>query len=213
MKKIFLLILMCQVCLSAVADTKTISQLLVSIPDTVLPYFKSDMLSAAMKRNVDGEFTPAKNAFDENFCLEALNDSYIRIKTDNDYTLSMRVLPLEGGEHSVVCVVKTFDTEVPFSIIRFYSETWEDLGDGSNIGMLPTVDPLSLVVIPDSISPLEQSELRNSFSIALLLANLSEDKAELTLEASLSGVNKEKKDKLDEIKVLKNIKWNGKIFK
>lgn len=162
----------------------TVRDLLKSMPDSVIPYLtennRLDMIDF-MESNMDAVVT---NALGGKSQLLQLTDQYASIQLNESSSVAMRLLDVPTPVDSlsqILCLVRTYGSDIRESTIAFYSLAWLPL---------PISDYFS-----------QPSDM---FS-----ATLGDKEPCLTLrqELILDSLGEEEKEKTKE--VLTTLKWNG----
>lgn len=156
------------------------------MPSTVVPYLNDnskldfiDFIDSGMKAEVT-------NALNGKSVMQQLTDDYLRLSLNEASELTMRLLPVSeqvDSTNQVVCMVRTYGTDIQESVIAFYSVNWR---------RLPLDDYLSLPK-------------------GMWVATLNENEAELTLTSDNrldAPVNEEQKVFAEKTIILK---WIGKF--
>jgi len=178
---LFLLSMFWVVALSA---QTTIRDVLKAMPDSVVPYLtennRLDMIDF-MDTHMDAVVT---NALGGKSQLLALTDQYASIRLSESSEVAMRLLdvsaPVDSAQQ-VLCLVRTYGSDIRESTVAFYSLSWR---------LLPTAD---YFVQPDE----------------MFVATLGNEAPTLTLSQKpyFDAPLKEEQEKIEE--VLITLKWNG----
>jgi hypothetical protein len=172
---------------SLVAQT-TIRDVLRTMPDSLVPYLSEnnrlDMIDF-MASNMDAVVA---NALGGKSQMLTLTDHYTSIRLSDASSLDMRLLDVPAPVDSVsqiLCLVRTYGTDVRQSTVRFYSLSWRQL---------PTADYFSQ---PDD----------------LFTATLSDQEPTITLriETPFDAWLKDEKEEI--IKTSTTLKWDGRFVK
>jgi hypothetical protein len=162
----------------------TVRDLLKSMPDSVIPYLtennRLDMIDF-MESNMDAVVT---NTLGGKSQLLQLTDQYASIQLNESSSVAMRLLDVPTPVDSlsqILCLVRTYGSDIRESTIAFYSLAWR---------LLPISDYFS--------------QPNDMFS-----ATLGDKEPCLTLrqELILDSLGEEEKEKSKE--VLTTLKWNG----
>lgn len=132
MKRIILLSLLALTMLTSVADTLTIRQLFVEMPDTLIPYLSRnsrldflDFMDSQMTAEVTNEFGGKS-------VMTALGNDSITIRLNDVCTIDLLLLPTTETVDScnlVVCMVKTVGLDGGYqeSTVNYYTRHWRNL--------------------------------------------------------------------------------------
>ena len=132
MKRILLLSFLLVTTLSAMADTLTIRQLFIEMPDTVIPYLSRNSRLDFLDF-VDSKMTAeVTNEFGGKSVMTALGDDSLTIRLNNACTVDLLLLQTTetvDSCHQVVCVIKTLgvDGDYQESEVNYYTRHWQQL--------------------------------------------------------------------------------------
>ena len=125
----FLILLCCCLCMVANA-TVNMRDILKSMPDSIIPLLSEnnrlDMIDF-MDSNMNAEVT---NILNGKCSMPVLNDQYTKILLTESSVVEMLLLETQmqvDSVNQVLCVVKTFGTDIKESTIDFYSVKWRRL--------------------------------------------------------------------------------------
>ena len=164
----------------------------ISMPDSVAPLLTKvnredcvDFLDSNMKAVV-------RNRFDKESELKTLTKDYLLMQMTASSTMEMKLLPMNDSV-KVICVVRTVQTDVPDSDVRFYDTTWKELPTDDYFS-LPPEDAFYLPV--DSIGKV-QDKVRKMADMYLVKYSLSVERPILEAEYTTPGyLNEEDRKEL-----------------
>jgi hypothetical protein len=149
----------------------------ISMPDSVAPLLTKvnredcvDFLDSNMKAVV-------RNRFDKESELKTLTKDYLLMQMTATSTMEIKLLPMNDSV-KVVCVVRTVQTDVPDSDVRFYDTMWKEL-PADDYFSLPTEDAFYLPT--DSIDE-ELVKVRKKADMYLVKYSLSSERPVLEAE-------------------------------
>lgn len=209
MKKILICLF---VALAASMQAKSMRELLVTMPDSIVPYLSKshrielvDLLDMKVKPEV-------KNLLDGSSKIDTLATGYLSLSLSEAATIELKLLPLEGGD-SLLCMVKTLAGPERESEVSFYSQQWEPMRRQGMFGgkSLPEMSE-SLIVRPDTMDEQRFRELRAMIEPRLVCARLSLGDNSISLSLSLPLVAEEEKADIKAILVQRNFNWDGERF-
>ena len=163
-----------------------------TMPDSIVPYLSENNrldLIDFIDSNMKAEVT---NLLGGKSVLLQLTDNYLSLSLNEASTLDLRLLPLSvgaaqvaGGGSQVLCMVRTFGSDVRVSTVSFFTTSWT---------LLPSASYVSLPAEP-------------------VTAVLHADEAVLTLkpECSLDYPANEEQESIT--KPSTNLKFDGRRFK
>ena len=183
-----ILILFMTLSASAQDHVTNMRDMLKQMPDTLLPFLPEnarldfiDFIESNMKAEVS-------NSLEGKSELATLTDSYALLNLTKSSQIEMRLLDTTeeiDSMHQLLCVVRSYGTDIRESVVEFYSLRWRKL---------PTADRVGL--------PAE-----------MFVANLSEREPTLSIrpECHLDAPANEEQKVIE--KPLTVLKWDGEIFK
>ncbi len=164
----------------------------ISMPDSVAPLLTKvnredcvDFLDSNMKAVV-------RNRFDKESELKTLTKDYLLMQMTASSTMEMKLLPTNDSV-KVICVVRTVQTDVPDSDVRFYDTMWKELPTDDYFS-LPPEDAFYLPA--DSIDE-ELVKVRKKADMYLVKYSLSSERPILEAEYTTPGyLNEEDRKEL-----------------
>lgn len=153
MKRYFILSLMIAASMVSIADTLTLRQLFVEMPDTLIPYLSKnnrldfiDFMDSKMKAEVTNELggKSLMTAFTDDSISLRLNDA---AKVD---ILLLTTTEMVDSCHQVIALVRTFGVVGEFteSVVEYYSLSWRRLT------MTPALEADDQKRLADGLKPL-----------------------------------------------------------
>lgn len=209
MKKLIVLLVALSLTLSVSA--KSLRDLWVSMPDSLLPTFSKNLRLEFVELEDMGVKPEVSNLLGNNCLMDTLSNNYLQLTTSRQSVLQMRMLPMEMGD-SVLCVVKTFSAPEKESDVRFYDQNWHEISYKSLIDADVWRIDRYFKQRPDTMSTEKYEEMFRMVEPVMVSANLSPDDETLTFSLSLPLVSKEEKEALNALIVQRKFKWGGKRF-
>lgn len=207
-KVIYTLLLAVLAVLPYTVSAKSMKDLLVSMPDEVMPYLDKNMRLEFAELQEMGVVAEVKNSLGWMSVMDTLTADYVQIKMSKTATLQMKRLPVENGD-SVICLVKTFSLPEKESELYLYDQSWNRLPLDLNIQSLAE----SLIQKPDTMSESRFSELKKMIEPKMVSAVLLQHEDGLVIRLSLPLLSADDKKQVSAIKLQRKFKWNGKTFK
>lgn len=207
-KVIYTLLLAVLAVLPYTVSAKSMKDLLVSMPDEVMPYLDKNMRLEFAELQEMGVVAEVKNSLGWMSVMDSLTADYVQIKMSKTATLQMKRLLVENGD-SVVCLVKTFSLPEKESELYLYDQSWNRLPLDLNVQSLAE----SLVQKPDTMSESRFSELKKMIEPKMVSAVLLQHEDGLVIRLSLPLLSADDKKQVSAIKLQRKFKWNGKTFK
>ena len=213
MKKMKYIMMACLLTASLDVGAKSMKDLLVSMPDEVMPCLNKNMRLEFAELQEMGVKAEVKNLLEEVSVMDTLTQDFVQIRMTKASTLQMKKLPVENGD-SVLCVVKTFAGPEKESELYFYNQDWKKMDaapllDGKRMEDLAE----SLIQKPDTMSETRFAELKAMIEPRMVSALLLQNENSLVVRLSLPLLSAEDKKAVSAIKLQRSFKWDGKIFK
>lgn len=210
MKK--LIVLLVAFLLSMSVSAKSLRDLWLSMPDSLLPTFNKNLRLEFVELKDLGVKPEVKNLLGDNCLIDTLSNDYLQMATSQQAVLQMKMLPMEVGD-SILCVVKTFSAPEKESDVRFYDQSWHEItrknfvSDDAWEGLTRYFKSK-----PDTMSNERYEEMFRMVEPVMVSANLSPDDETLTFSLSLPLVSKEEKEALNALIVQRKFKWDRERF-
>lgn len=211
MKKILILLF---VVFATVGQAKTMREILVAMPDSVVPYLNKNMRLELVEL-MDMHVTPeVKNSLAGVSKIDTLTADYLQLTLNKVTTLEMKLLARGENGDSLLCMIKTVAAPEKESEISFFSQQWEPLDlhgmfDGKDLGALTE----TLLAKPDTMSAERYQELKAMVEPRMVYATFSEIGNDVVFNLSLPLLVKEDKMAVKAILLQRKFKWNGITFK
>ena len=160
MKKIKYIMLACLLTASLGIEAKSMKDLLVSMPDEMMPTLSSNMRLEFAELQEMGVKAEVKNLLGEVSVMDTLTQDFVQVRMSKVSTLQMKKLPMENGD-SVLCVVKSFAGPEKESELYFFSQEWKALDANPFLGGKRMEDLAeTLVQKPDTMSESRFADLK-----------------------------------------------------
>ena len=211
MKKILILLF---VVFATVGQAKTMREMLVAMPDSVVPYLNKNMRLELVEL-MDMHVTPeVKNSLAGVSKIDTLTADYLQLTLNKVTTLEMKLLARGENGDSLLCMIKTVAAPEKESEISFFSQQWEPLDlhgmfDGKDLGALTE----TLLAKPDTMSAERYQELKAMVEPRMVYATFSEIGNDVVFNLSLPLLVEEDKMAVKAILLQRKFKWNGITFK
>jgi len=208
MKKKNFLILVCLLLASLGVEAKSMKDLLVSMPDSLVPYLDQNLRQEMPELQEMGVKADVKNLLGENSVMDTLTADFLQIRMSKLSTLQAKRLPAETGD-SLLCVVKTFAGPEKESELYFFDQNWKSLKVDFDLKSLaPT-----LVQKPDTMTEERFAELKKMIEPQMVSAILLQHENSIVVRLSLPLLSADDKKLVSVIKLQRKFNWNGKTFK
>lgn len=211
MKKILILLF---VVFATVGQAKTMREILVAMPDSVVPYLNKNMRLELVEL-MDMHVTPeVKNSLAGVSKIDTLTADYLQLTLNKVTTLEMKLLARGENGDSLLCMIKTVAAPEKESEISFFSQQWEPLDlhgmfDGKDLGALTE----TLLAKPDTMSAERYQELKAMVEPRMVYATFSEIGNDVVFNLSLPLLVEEDKMAVKAILLQRKFKWDGITFK
>ena len=207
-KIIYTLLLAAMTVLPQTVDAKSMKDLLVSLPDEVMPYLDKNVRLEFAELQEMGVVAEVKNSLGSMSVMDSLTADYISIRMSKSTTLQMKKMPQENGD-SIVCLVKTFSLPEKESELYLYDQDWKRLPLDLNLQSLAE----SLIQKPDTMTDARFMELKQMIEPKMVSAVLLQHENGLVVDLSLPLLSADDKKMVSVIKLQRKLKWNGETFK
>jgi len=209
MKKLFLLVM--AVLLSVSVQSKTLRDLWLSMPDSLLPTLNKNLRLEFMDL-VDMQVKPeVKNLLGEECLMDSVTSDFLEVTTSSSAQIQMGLLPQASGD-SVLCVVKTYSAPEKESVVKFYNQQWQELPCKNFFSSEVWQLGKFLKEKHDTLSEGKYRELISSIEPFMVLAKLSMNDNSMIFKVSLPLVSVEDKTNIEALLVQRKFKWDGKKF-
>ena len=143
--------------------------------------------------------------------IDTVTADYMSVRMSSSMTMELRLLP---SVDTLLCLVRTYETQDGESDIRFYNMQWQRIDD--NFGLPTAADGDSLIRLltsrPDTMTTERYNELCLYFDPIMLIATLSPEDCYVSLTLSTPMLRRDETEALKAIIRQKKFKWNGEMF-
>lgn len=204
----YIILFACLLMASTGVGAKSMKDLLVSMPDSLLPYLNKSLRQEMPELQEMGVKAEVKNLLGENSVMDTLTANFLQIRMSKVATLQMKKLPVEGGD-SILCLVKTFAGPEKESQVLFFNQDWKAL----DAGKLFACDAERLISKPDTMTEARFIELKKMIEPKMMSVMLFEHENAAVVRLSLPLLSADDKKTVSVIKLQRKFNWNGKTFK
>lgn len=205
----YMMVCACLLLVSTGVGAKSMKDLLVSMPDSLLPYLDKNLRQEMPELQEMGVKAEVKNLLGENSVMDTLTADFLQIRMSKLSTLQMKKLPAEAGSDSLLCVVKTFAGPEKESELYFFDQNWKPVDVDFDLNSLAA----SLVQKPDTMSEERFDELKKMIEPQMVNAMLLQHENAMVVRLSLPLLSADDKKAVNVIKLQRKFNWNGKTFK
>ncbi len=207
MKKMKFMMLACLLLASSTVGARSMKDLLVSMPDSLVPYLDKNLRLEFAELQEMGVKAEVQNLLGDTSVMDTLTADFVQLRTSRVSTLQMKKLPVSGGD-SLLCVVKTFSGPEKDSELYLYSQDWKPLPCSFDLQSLAG----ALVQKPDTMNEERFVELKGMIEPKMVYALLLQHEDALVVRLSLPLLSEEDKRQVNAIKMQRKFNWNGKTF-
>ena len=211
MKK--LLILFLTSLLMMPLSAKSVREMWLSMPDSIIPYLNNNQrieLLDFINLNVKSEVS---NLLGDSTVLDTLLIDYLHLTANASTKIELKMLPFADAD-SILCMIKTINGPELESTVEFYDKDWNKL---SSEAMFDDADLNSIkdsfTFTQHALSENKHIELKDMLDPVLMYASLNPATNEILFRLSFPLMSKEEKEAIREKALPKKLKWSGKMFK
>ncbi len=201
------MVLACLLLASSTVGARSMKDLLVSMPDSLVPYLDKNLRLEFAELQEMGVKAEVQNLLGDTSVMDTLTADFVQLRTSRVSTLQMKKLPVSGGD-SLLCVVKTFSGPEKDSELYLYSQDWKPLPCSFDLQSLAG----ALVQKPDTMNEERFVELKGMIEPKMVYALLLQHEDALVVRLSLPLLSEEDKRQVNAIKMQRKFNWNGKTF-
>lgn len=204
MKKLFVFLWV--VLLVTSVQAKSLKDLWVSMPDSLLPTLDRNLRLELVELEEMGVKPNVKNLLGEECDMDTLTNDYLECTTSKVARLQMIYLP-SSAEDSVLCVIKTFRAPSKESEIRFYDQGWRQLPISSYLAKDQYMLGSYLKPKSDTMRVEEYEELKSKLELVMYVTEYLPTAQAFRVQVSLPLLSNEDKMKVQSILVQRKFKW------
>lgn len=199
-----LLLAMVGLCMAQPMGAKSIKDIWVSMPDSMMPYLQKASREECinyMEMNLDASAT---NKLGDKCHIDTITPNYLSATLSECLTLQIKTLPTASGD-SVLCVSKTYKGEAEDSNVAIYTQDWQKLSD-------IRFDVNELISKPDTMDDARMKELRLMLDPYVVAASLLPDEDAIVVKAAAASVSTSEAEQLKAILKQRKYRWDGNKF-
>lgn len=213
-------ILLCMLLVFGAIDNeaKTMKDVWLTMPDSLMPYTNTDMRLELADLAQTHQKAQIKNLFGEQIIMDTITAEFTQIKLSNASIMQMKLLPTNTGSQ-ILCMVKTYMGPSADSKIALYTLDWKLYKTIDSFPMPHSNDGISmpeslkgLVEKPDTMKDSHFKDLIKMIEPIVKKISLSPSDNSLSIKLGLPLINKKDRDMLNAILVTRKLKWNGETF-
>ena len=213
MKKIKYIMMACLLTASLGVGAKSMKDLLVSMPDEVMPCLNKNMRLEFAELQEMGVKAEVKNLLGEVSVMDTLTQDFVQVRMSKVSTLQMKKLPMENGD-SVICVVKSFAGPEKESELYFFNQEWKVLDASRFLGGKRIEDLAeTLIQKPDTVSESRFEDLKAMIEPKMVSALLLQNENALVVRLASPLLSADDKKAVNVIKLQRKFNWSNESFK
>lgn len=190
----------------ASAGAKGMTALLLTMPDSIVPYLNADIRSSMLRQHSEGG-SNVQSLLHEDVAIDTIGDDYLKLKLSESSSLEAMRLTTNNGDQ-LLCVVRTCYGPAAESAVEFYDTTWHRLPPM----LLPQVSASDLVARPDTMSSASFEHALSQIAPLLVSVEAEPESHSLVYSLSLPLPSKEARGKLQAILKPRKYAWDGSRF-
>lgn len=204
----YMTVLVCLLLASLGVSAKSMKDLLVLMPDSLLPYLDKNLRQEMPELQEMGVKAEVKNLLGESSVMDTLTNNFVQIRMSKVSVLQLKKLSVENGD-SILCLVKTFSGPEKESQVMFFNQDWKML----DAGKLFACDAENLISKPDTMTEERFVELKKMIEPRMVSVLLFEHEDAAVVRLSLPLLSADDKKAVNAIKLQRKFKWDGRRFK
>ena len=213
MKKKKYILMACLLTASLGVGAKSMKDLLVSMPDEVMPCLNKNLRLEFAELQEMGVKAEVKNLLGEVSVMDTLTQDFVQVRMSKVSTLQMKKLPMENGD-SVICVVKSFAGPEKESELYFFSQEWKALDASQFLGGKRIEDLAeTLIQKPDTMSESRFEDLKAMIEPNMVSALLLQNENALVVRLASPLLSADDKKAVNAIKLQRKFNWSNESFK
>ncbi len=214
-------------CLASLGvEARSMKDLLVSMPDTLMPTLDKSLRLEFAELQEMGVKAEVKNLLGEVSVMDTLTADFVQIRMSQVSSLQMKKLPADGGD-SLLCVVKTFAAPEKESVLYLFDQNWNQK-DASHL-FLPKLGALDvahgdgaqslshlsgyLIQKPDTMEEERFAQLEAMIEPRMVSAVLFQHDNSIVVSLASPLLSAEDKKQVNAIKLQRKFNWSSGIFK
>lgn len=191
MRKNAFILMACLFLVSIGAGGRTLRHVLVQMPREVLPLLSAENVLDAVDFHDSRMRAAVKNRMGETSVLTTLTDTYAAWDLSAASRAELKLL--SAGKDTLVCLVHTYLTPEPMSVVQFYSLSWQPLAAKRFVKL-----PAASAFLRPGLSDTDRRTALAAAEGALTEARLSADGATLRFVLHADGGDPDRRKELGE---------------
>lgn len=196
---------------STTAGAKSMRELWMTIPDSLMPYIDQNHRTEMVEflgMNLRGD---VDNLFGGKSEMDTITANYASLTLNEAVEVQLKKLPV--GADSIVCMLRTVKGPAQESELLFFSQDWKPLTCPSPLDKVTIAATANqLTYKPDTMSQTRFNELKALLFPLIIRGKLSPNEDELELQISLPVSPSEERDDLKNITPKKYWTWKSGKF-
>lgn len=188
------------------SGAKSMSDMLLSMPDSLVPYLNTDIRSAMLRQHTDGG-SATQSLLHENATIDSLTDDYMKLSLSK--SSSLEAMRLQSADGDLVCVVRTYYGPAAESTVELFDSLWHPLPSLQ----LPQVAAADLVAKPDTMDKAQYEQALSDIAPLLVSIQAEPSSHSLVYTPTLPLASKEGEEKLKAMMKPQKLTWDGSKFR
>lgn len=192
---------------------KSMKDLWLSMPDSLANSLNKNLRTELLDLQDMGVKSEVTNLLGSDVVLDTMTTDFAQVRLSKAATMQIKLLPLQQGKDSLICMVKTYSGPEKESEVLFYNQQWQPL-PLADFFSGKTMDDIasSLLVKPDTMTEARYKELEGMVEPKMMSAILLQHEDIIVFRLSLPLLSVEDKEQVNAIKMQRKFNWNGKEF-
>lgn len=214
MRTLAISLLLLLVNISSFATTKTMRDMIRTMPKEMIPYLQDEQWAEVYKFIESKDTLKIKNGLNGITSFDLISNDFANIGLNEITSMQIKLLT-RNDSTEIICLVKTINRPVKESTVQFFSTEWEEIEDDFNLPQAKDTEMLikTFVERPDSISEDKFMELLSRIDPVIINADISSKNNTITYNLSLPFIREEEKEEIKAIIKQNTFKWDGSKFK
>lgn len=192
--------------IATMSGAKSMSDMLLSMPDSLVPYLNTDIRLALLRQHNDGG-AAIQSLLHEDVAIDSLTEDYLKLSLSKSSALE--AMRLESADGYLVCVVRTYFGPAAESTVELYDSLWHRMPSQQ----LPQVAAADLVAKPDTMDNAQFEQALSDVDPLLVSIHAEPSSHSLVYSPTLPLASKEGEEKLKAIMKPQKLTWNGSKFR
>lgn len=191
-------------CFAVEAQSKTARELWIAMPDSILPLLTSQQRADMVDADNLRLRVETTNVLGGKSQVDTLQADFLSARLSMASSLQLGVLPTHDGD-SVVCLVHTYNGPKSESVVKLYSQSWQEL-------QTLTFRRDDFTQRPDTMSADRYEELLQTLDPYFFSAELSVVDASITVTPHAVALGADEEKAVEAVFLQRKYNWDGRKF-